>query len=147
MLHLFLCRLQEELVESRKVDVVTVKVHGLNKKQRIYSRTSAKKHRDLYNQQTPELNVIGSNRHEQTPLYNGQTYLYYGQTPLYEGQASVHNGQKTVHNEQTHIHSGRHHYITNRHFYKTDRHLYIRDRHLFGELFASKNSALQQKSR
>ena len=56
MLHLFLCRLQEELVESRKVDVVTVKVHGLNKKQRIYSRTSTKKHRDLYNQQTPELN-------------------------------------------------------------------------------------------
>ena len=47
MLHLFLCRLQEELVESRKVDVVTVKVHGLNKKQRIYSRTSTKKHRDL----------------------------------------------------------------------------------------------------
>ena len=32
MLHLFLCRLQEELVESRKVYVVTVKVHGLNKK-------------------------------------------------------------------------------------------------------------------
>ena len=32
MLHLFLCRLLEELVESRKVDVVTIKVHGLKNK-------------------------------------------------------------------------------------------------------------------
>ena len=29
MLHLLLCRLLEKLVKPRKVDVITVKVHGL----------------------------------------------------------------------------------------------------------------------
>ena len=106
MLHLFLCRLQEELVESRKVDVVTVKVHGLNKKQRIYSRTSTKKHRGLYitnrHQNLTDRNLCITNRH----LYITDRHICI---------------------------ADRHLYMRDRHLYITDRKLYVMNRHIYNE--------------
>ena len=98
MLHLFLCRLQEELVESRKVDVVTVKVHGLNKKQRIYSRTSTKKHRDL----------CITNRHQN----------------LTDRSLCITNRHLYITDRHICI-TDRHLYITDRKLYIMNRHIYI----------------------